>query len=456
MRRHDERGSVLVIAMVASVVLAIIGASLMRGTFADLDQSARSQATNRSLQVAEAGINDYIAKLTEDHQYYAHRTHAGEATRRNSTTGTLVAKGQAWDGTLGWTYPNGSDGWYDLGDGVEYDLRVFPPVEGRPTVRIVATGRQVGDPGSAHTLEAFVRTASIVDYQMISDASIVYGATAITDGKIYSKFDVDHGGTVNADIYAEGRIYGRDALGNRLPTTPPNYSQGAKGYDNRDVGALRDVVGPPIEFSNFTGSLIDLQRAAASGGIDLNDPTIGGWWLEFTSIGTVVISKCQTVSMTATATPTTCAVWATRPMPVNGAIAVAQTAIVSGVVKGRVTVGGAGIVAVGANLSNDKAGTDVIGLMGQAINIPAWVTGNFDWTAATLAMDGLWTSVGAGGTGGHMNFTGSTATKLGGAMSQFATRHYAYDKTLQYLQPPYFPVLENGYTIQQIREIPNP
>ena len=54
-----------------------------------------------------------------------------------------------------------------------------------------------------------------------------------------------------------------------------------------------------------------------------------------------------------------------------------------------------------------------------------------------------------------MLFVGSTATYGGGAMSQYHWRTYQYDTTLQYLQPPYFPVLEDAWTIQLLREVPN-
>ncbi len=53
-----------------------------------------------------------------------------------------------------------------------------------------------------------------------------------------------------------------------------------------------------------------------------------------------------------------------------------------------------------------------------------------------------------------MTFTGSTATNLGGYMAQFRTRVYQYDATLAYLQPPWFPTVEEAYTVQLFRELP--
>jgi prepilin-type N-terminal cleavage/methylation domain-containing protein len=52
-----------------------------------------------------------------------------------------------------------------------------------------------------------------------------------------------------------------------------------------------------------------------------------------------------------------------------------------------------------------------------------------------------------------MTFTGSTATYGGGSMSLFGTRVYQYDSSLLYLPPPWFPTLQDAYTIVLSREV---
>ena len=52
-----------------------------------------------------------------------------------------------------------------------------------------------------------------------------------------------------------------------------------------------------------------------------------------------------------------------------------------------------------------------------------------------------------------MTFTGATATYGGGAMSLFATRVYQYDSTLLYLPPPWFPTIQDAFTIVLEREV---
>ena len=52
-----------------------------------------------------------------------------------------------------------------------------------------------------------------------------------------------------------------------------------------------------------------------------------------------------------------------------------------------------------------------------------------------------------------MTFTGSTATYGGGSMGLFATRVYQYDSTLVYLPPPWFPTIQDAYTVVLSREV---
>ena len=50
-------------------------------------------------------------------------------------------------------------------------------------------------------------------------------------------------------------------------------------------------------------------------------------------------------------------------------------------------------------------------------------------------------------------FTGSTATYGGGSMGLFNSRVYQYDSTLVYLPPPWFPTIQDAYTVVLSREV---
>ncbi len=177
--------------------------------------------------------------------------------------------------------------------------------------------------------------------------------------------------------------------------------------------------------------------------------------LTFNANGTVLAQTCTKRSGNdVAAVAPTCATGTTYNVPTNGAVYVAQTAIVSGQVNGRVTVASNNDVVVGNNISYVLSGDDVLGLVAASdVIVAAWTPTNLSWRAATLAQSGAWRSWTSSQTHGTMTFTGSTTTYQGGYMSMFSTRVYQYDATLAYLQPPWFPTVEDAYTILVSREV---
>jgi hypothetical protein len=283
---------------------------------------------------------------------------------------------------------------------------------------------------------------------MLANADISYGSTATTYGKIYAGIDshgvahsVTHAGAAYADVYAEGSVLGSPALRN-----------GARTYGS---STIRSVVKSPINFNDFLASLVDIQRASQAGGVFLNNPAVDGWRLTFSAAGTFTAQTCTKASGRDIAqTSPTCGVAATYSVPTNGAIYVGQSAIVSGVVNGRVTVATNANIVIGGNLSYQAAGDDVLGLVAASDMIVAqWTPSTLSWRAATIAQSGAWRSWSNDGSHASMTFQGSTSTNLGGSMGMFQTRVYQYDDTLLYLQPPWFPTVDGAFTILLSREL---
>ena len=86
--------------------------------------------------------------------------------------------------------------------------------------------------------------------------------------------------------------------------------------------------------------------------------------------------------------------------------------------------------------------------------VAQWTPTNLSWRAATIAQSGSWRSWSTNGSHNRMVFNGSTATNLGGYMTMFRQRSYDYDATLLYLAPPWFPTVEDAYTVLLFREVP--
>jgi hypothetical protein len=449
-------------------VLAVVFLDVMNGEAA----RSRIEVTHEtSYQAAEAGIDEYISKLVDDRLYYVHFVHPGEATRRSTASGRTVAAGATWQQSDGgtWTYPNGKDTWYGstkLGNAYEYNLQITPPSASQPLIRILSTARPVGDPDPRNwrALEVLVRPSSVSDFQMFAAADISYGSGATTYGKIYAgvdnsghKHSVNHDGVAYGDIYAENNITGNTTM-----------MSGAEKYSAYTTPSVRTPLKNPIQFSSFLASIVDIRGAAGAGGVIEDTPGVNVWWLTFQANGQILVQACTQVSgkPIGDAKPT-CGAATAVSVPNNGAIYVGQPVIVSGIVNGRVTIGGASDIYVGGNLTYQTDGDDVLGLVAShSVIVAQWVPSTLSWRAATISQSGSWRSYGydpearsyeADYIGNFrlasMTFTGSTATYGGGSMSLFNSRVYQYDQTLLYLPPPWFPTVQDAYTIVLEREV---
>lgn len=285
---------------------------------------------------------------------------------------------------------------------------------------------------------------------MIANRDVSYGSTATTRGKIYAGIDefgqphsIAHAGTAYGNLYAEGAI-----------VQSPTYLNGARGYSGS--AAVRTVIKNPVNFNSFITSLVDIQtEAAAPGGILLNDATVDAWRLTFNSAGTVTIASCKAVGSNPVGqTSPTCTTTSTRTLGAVQVIYTNQQVIVTGAVKGMITVASNDDVIIGGATTYVTPGTDVLGLIAKNdVVIPQWAPTNLTWYAATVAQTGQWRSWSSDNSHGTMTFTGSTAAALGGYMSMFQVRNYNYDPNLQTVQPPHFPVLEEAYTVLSYREV---
>ena len=141
--------------------------------------------------------------------------------------------------------------------------------------------------------------------------------------------------------------------------------------------------------------------------------------------------------------------------PVNGAVYVEQPAIIEGDVDGQVTVASNAKIIIGNNITYEQDGNDVLGMMARTDVIMAlWSPNSLSIRGAIIAQEGRRRSfTGTEMKSGTFNHKGATATNLSPYMSMFNTRLYEYDPTLLYLQPPYFPILEESYTVLDFREL---
>jgi hypothetical protein len=440
---RQEDGFAMAIVVLLTSVLAILSVSLMTLATSETQRSSQNNRREAAFQAAEAGVEDYIAKMVDDRLYYLHQVHPGEATRQDSGGG-IVAAGQVWNLGLVWTYPNGSDAWRTLPNGYEYSLQITPASLADPTIGIVSTGRRTGTVNETRVVETKIRPSSLADFYRVVDGNVGWGSGATTNGKIYANGNIDHDGTAAANMYAEGNITGSYTLQN-----------GAQAYNS---STIRSQIKNPINFANFVTSFVDVKSAAQanSPSMHFNDVSKAAWKIVFNSNGTFTIQPCgKTSGRDVADTAPTCTSGSTYPVPANGAIYTDQTALVSGTVNGRVTIASTVDIVIGGDISVASASDDVLGLAATTdVVIAKWVPSNLSWQCSVLAQTGTWKTYTQGGSHNNMYFRGSSATKNGGSMTMFNTRDYGYQQDLQYLPPPWFPTVEDAYTVVLFRELP--
>lgn len=452
-----EDGIAMVLVVIIAAFMTLLAVTLIDVVRAESDRGAHANWSNTSFQAAEAGLDDYISKLVDDHGFYLHYVHPAESTRANAGTpaphssdctapsySAKTTTGVAWSYGKTWTYPNGKDNWCQLPNGFYYNLQIYPPgtTENTTTsVRIIASGRRsMTSTQDMRAVETYIRPSNLADFYRFSDADVSIDAE--TYGKIYSNGNVNHTGTAHADIFAEGAITGSPAM-----------VDGAQKYQYGAFPSSK-IKNHPINFSKFLVSLVDIKRAAQSGGVYLNQTGKTGWKIVFNADGTFTAAPCTGSNLELSPAPT-CTPATTYNVPSNGAIYTDVTAIVSGQVSGRVTVGAGQNIVVAGNVAPVTGGDDVLGLVAYSdLWVAAYAPNQLTWTAAVLVETNTWHSAGSGhGSGSKMTFTGSSATAKGGSFTEYSSRVYGYDQNLQYLSPPWFPAVDDTYTITLFREV---
>jgi hypothetical protein len=467
----------MVIVVLLAGMLLIFATTLIDTVGTESSSASHAVVQQTAFQAAEAGIEDYISKLTDDHLYYAHFVHPGEATRKSGANPN-VGPGVAWTYSTNppWTYPNGKDTWYSggsqnpLANGYQYDLEITAPSAAQPSIQIISTGRKTGSTTDERVLQVLVRPSSVSDFQFFSKTNANYGSTATTYGKVYAGGSITHAGTAYGDLYAEGSISGGVTM-----------LSGAKQYTPSTTPSIRTIIKSPVNYDDFLTSISDISRAASAGGLYLGGAagSVLAYKLTFLSSGSLTWATCtQGATSDVVASSPTCGATTTVAVPSNGAIYVDRDVIVQGTLNGRVTVASADDIVVAADISysdghcanQSLAADDVLGLdANNNVLIAGWSPTSINWCAAVIAQNGTWgcsrgsVSSAPGncpsGTSNHdtMTFTGSAAVTVSGNFSgMYDTRNYYYDNALLYLLPPWFPSVNDSYTTSLFRELTPP
>ena len=178
----NEQGIAMLIALALITLLTVIALSLFVVTGGDSTRSKRDQSATGSYHAAEAGTNAYLSDLTESTVFFNSYMAKGEATRSDSNNVAHPSSPTSdlpWTWGSSWTYNTSAaadTGWFDLGNGYQYLLQVYPPNPnvqqgpGQVTTRIDVTGRpkESTDVSTWRTIETMIRPSALTDFQTFS------------------------------------------------------------------------------------------------------------------------------------------------------------------------------------------------------------------------------------------------------------------------------------------------
>lgn len=254
--------AILVIS--ASFIIVIYGLLFVLGV--QMDSANRQAASEKALNIAEAGIN----------YYKWHLAHAPEDYK----------DGQTGNGPYTHEYkdPEGSLTGY-------YSLEITPPQNGSTIVTIRSTGWTTNYPKIKRVIKAEYGIPSLAEYSFLSNASSWYGVGSVVNGRIHSNNGIRMDGTNTSLVTSAQETY---MCGSETGCLPPTSKPGVWGSGGDK--ALWKFPVPYVDFDTISLDFDEMKTAAESLGLYLGPSSKSGYHLLFLSNGTVQINKVMTTS----------------------------------------------------------------------------------------------------------------------------------------------------------------
>lgn len=404
-----------------------------------------------------------------------------------------------------------------LGEAGSFDdvgvlMHVQPPVgANRLEVEIVAT--QAERPAQ-RVIKAEIGPESASEFLWLVEGDLFFGPEDKTLGKVYSGGNVGYeaGGEAHDDVYAEDLIV-TDFKVKSKTYDPPIWMNGAEGWDssgnfNSAGESITEVFPDPVDFDDFWNDLDIAARAACGGGGICLDPVsnpaipagVKAYLVETTTGGTQLrVSYAldtpfdNTCNIPLSESDDKLARWTQASqdaawtqlgvfdIPANGALWASNLIVVGRNEATPFDLSGALTMYAGSSSARQNIiiGSDVLyvddlngdDLLGLVASGEIWINpnaigsdGTLDIYASILSQSGevhvaqrcleSGNCVTPGGAG--IAIHGSIAAIGTGNLSVCVSADYNYDERLQWLRPPFYPLLSDVWTFSNWREAPAP
>lgn len=233
-----------------TILSGMIGLVLMQQRVMD-----RTVASEKSLNIAEAGIDYYRWHLAHSLNDYADGT------------------GQEGCNPCGPYHHSYSDPWGTVIG--SYDITITPPAEGSDVVTITALGQLDDFPNQTRTVTAQFRRPSLVKYMVVANDNMRFGSDTDVYGEIHSNGGVRFDGTAH-NVVSSARTTYTDPDGAGLCTSNPENPNECPGVwtaqadPNAVFLAGTDYPTAPVDFNGITADLSNLKTLALGNATKIN------------------------------------------------------------------------------------------------------------------------------------------------------------------------------------------
>jgi len=348
----------------------------------------------------------------------------------------------------------------------KFSLEIDAPAEGTHVVGVRSTGLVVdssGNGNSPRTIEAYFGYESFSDSSFVIGSDIIFSATSVTHGKIFSNGCIEFNGL--SDNFVQSA--------KTSPQCPTNTGGNGGVYGTGGPTSFWQYPVPRKDFPAMGTNFSDLyDMSNTSDGRFLSSQSASkGWHLIFYPNGTYDTYKVRTFSSTNYSISDQIFI-DNRLIPVNGVIYSESNMFVEGTVNGRVTVvsdSSDALIASGKShtlivydnlIYNQKYSDDIIGLMSEgnikiAYNVPTdmEIDGMLLSVTGKIVRDnyagsyGLRNSLSFFGSVVSVNGSGFKYISNGNIVSGFINTSYTYDGNLLYQPPVGVPVIPQYHLI---------
>jgi hypothetical protein len=260
---QKQTGSITPALLIITSAFIIIIYGLLLLLSLQLDFSHRQTASERALNIAEAGVNYYRWHLAHD---------PGDFKDGEEGEGPYIHE---------YLDPQGAQ----VG---QFSLQITPPEDGSSIVTIRSTGWVDEFSKVKRTIKAQYGIPSMAEYSFLSNASHWYGEGSVIYGPIHSNNGIRMDGINYSTVSSAKDDY---QCGWETGCQPPTNKPGVWGSGG-DQGLWRFPV-PAIDFDSVSFDFAGMKESAEESGLYLDDSGAQGYHLIFFENGTFRVNRVE-------------------------------------------------------------------------------------------------------------------------------------------------------------------